>query len=316
MSKLSNATTKILVVGIGGVGGYYGGLLSKYAEDKDDLAVCFLARGAHLKAIQTQGLKVTDEHQSFITHPTLATDNIHEIGHADYVIVATKSYGLEDVLQQIKPVITPTTVILPLLNGVDITDRIRKFYPNNEVWYGCVYIITRITAPGVIEDTGNVHFMHFGHEKVNSKELLFIENLFTKAGIEAELKENAKKAVWRKFFFISTTAALTTYLNCDFASLVHDADKRPMYLAIMQELFDISVAENAGLRDSLVQELMDYGASLPAGKTSSMNSDWLAGNPIELDTLVGVVVEMGKKHQIPTPVYSKIYDFLQTTQRS
>lgn len=310
MHKLQTAKTKIVIVGLGGVGGYYGGLLSRYAENQPDISVVFFARGAHLKAIQSHGLKVSDENQSFITHPTLATDDVHAIGQADYVIIATKSYGLQEVLQQIKPIIADHTVILPLLNGVDITDRIRAVYPQNEVWYGCVYIITRITDPGVIEDTGNVHFMHFGHEKKTSERLQFMENLFQQAGIEAYLKEDARRAVWRKFFFISTTAALTTYYNTDFTSLIHDADKRPAYLAIMQELYAISIAEQAGLKEGLVEELMDYGASLPAGKTSSMNSDYLAGNPIELETLVKVVIDLGIKHNISTPVYEQVYEAL------
>ncbi len=310
MHKLQTAKTKIVIVGLGGVGGYYGGLLSKYAEQQPDISVVFLARGAHLKTIQSRGLKVSDENQSFITHPTLATDDVRAIGKADYVIMATKSYDLQEVLQQIQPIIAKHTVILPLLNGIDITARIRAVYPQNEVWYGCVYIITRITEPGVIEDSGNVRFMHFGHEKKTSDRLIYMENLLQQAGIEAVLKEDAIRAVWRKFFFISTTAALTTYYNTDFASLVNDVEIRPMYLAVMQELYAVSIAEKAGLREGLVEELMDYGASLPVGKTSSMNSDYLSGKPIELENLVGVVIELGKKHNIPTPVYSQVYEAL------
>jgi len=194
---------------------------SKYAEQQPDISVVFFARGAHLKAIQSRGLKVSDENQSFITHPTLATDDVRAIGKADYVIMATKSYDLAGGTATNTTDYSETYRHLPLLNGIDITARIRAVYPQNEVWYGCVYIITRITEPGVIEDSGNVRFMHFGHEKKTSDRLIYMENLLQQAGIEAVLKEDAIRAVWRKFFFISTTAALTTYYNTDFASLVN-----------------------------------------------------------------------------------------------
>lgn len=298
---------KISFVGIGGVGGYYGGLLSHYAESHPEISVSFVARGANLIAIRENGLKVTDEHQSFVTKPAIATDNVEDIGVVDYIVLTTKSYDLDATMLQIKPMVGKHTVILPLLNGIDNTSRLRNFFSENEVWYGCVYIITRLTAPGVIEDTGNVHFMHFGHEKKTSDQLVYIEKLFKDAGIEVTLKEDAIKAIWRKFFFISTTAALSTYLNSDFQSLVWDEDKKPMYLAIMNELFAISKAEGIGLHDGIIDEMMKYGGSLPAGSTSSMNSDYIAGKHTEVETLVGVVVKLGQKHNIPTPVYSEIY---------
>lgn len=310
MGILSKAKTKIVFVGIGGVGGYYGGLVSHYAENNPDIAVCFIARGANLEAIRQNGLQVSDEHRNFVTHPAIATDNVEEIGKADYIVLATKSYDLDATMLQIKPMVSPETIILPLLNGIDNTARLRAFYPENEVWYGCVYIITRLIAPGVIEDSGNVHFMHFGHEKKESEQLLFIEDLFLKSGIEVARKDEPVKAIWRKFFYISTTAALTTYLNSDFRSLVWDEEKKPLYLEIMQELFSISEAEGVGLYDGIKEDMLKYGGSLPAGSTSSMNSDYLAGRSTEVETLIGVVVRLGQKHGIPTPVYSKVYEKL------
>jgi 2-dehydropantoate 2-reductase len=213
-------------------------------------------------------------------------------------------------MRQIKPMVSHDTIILPLLNGIDNTARLRVFFPDNEVWYGCVYIITRLIAPGVIEDSGNIHFMHFGHEKMVSEQLLFMEDLFLESGIEVTRKEEPVKAIWRKFFYISTTAALTTYLNTDFRSLVWDQDKKPLYMDIMHELYAISVAEGIGLEEDIIGDMLTYGGSLPAGGTSSMNSDYLAGRKTEIETLVGVVVRLGQKHGISTPLYEIIYEKL------
>jgi 2-dehydropantoate 2-reductase len=307
MGILLKSKTKIAFVGLGGVGGYYGGLVSFYAEHHPEIEVSFVARGKHLEAIKKNGLKVSDEKQSFITHPAIATDKIEKIGTVDYIVLATKSYDLDATMAQIKPMVSKHTIILPLLNGIDNTSRLRVFFPENEIWYGCVYIITRLKEPGVIEDSGNVHFMHFGHEKKVSEELLFIEDLFLKSGIEVTRKDEPIKAIWRKFFYISTTASLTTYLNTDFRSLVWDADKKPLYIDIMKELFAISEAEGIGLYDGIIDDMLKYGGNLPAGSTSSMNSDYLAGRKTEIETLIGIVVRLGQQHGIATPVYSKVY---------
>jgi len=307
MEKVLKQKTTIAFVGLGGVGGYYGGLVSRYAEKHPEIEVSFVARGKHLEAIQKHGLKVSDENRSFVTRPAIATDKVDEIGTVDYIVLATKSYDLDATMEQIKPMVSKQTIILPLLNGIDNTSRLSAFFPNNEIWYGCVYIITRLKSPGVIEDSGNVHVMHFGHEKKVSEALLFVEQLFLNAGIEVVRKEKALEAIWRKFFFISTTAALTTYLNSDFKSLVEDIDKKQLYVDIMKELLVIASAEGINLYESIIDDMLKYCGSLPAGSTSSMNSDYLADRKIEVDTLVGIVVKLGKQHKIPTPIYAKVH---------
>ncbi len=300
---------KIVIAGLGGVGGYYGGLLSRFSEaHPGELEVSFIARGEHLKEVKEKGLTVIAEKERFTTQPHIATDRPEEIGPSDFVILATKSYDLDEVAEQIRPLVGPSTRILPLLNGIDIVERLRSFFPENEVWYGCAYIIARLNEPGVVESSGNVHYLHFGHEKHTSPELLYMEELFLKAGIEATLKEEAIRAIWRKFFFISTTAALTTYLNTGFKELVDNPEYKEMYLQLMEELMKLSDVEKAGLLPTLADDMLRYCGSLPAGTTSSMNSDYRAGRRIELETLIGVVVRMAQKHELSAPLYTKIYE--------
>jgi 2-dehydropantoate 2-reductase len=302
---------KIAIIGLGGVGGYYGGLLSRFSEQHpEELQVYFIARGTHLEKIKESGLTVIAETDRFVTRPALVTNRLADIGEVDYLIMATKSYDLDEVAEQVRPVVGRSTIILPLLNGIDNVSRLRAHFPDNEVWYGCAYIIARLTAPGEVESSGNVHYLHFGHEKRSSSELKFIEKLFVQAGIEATLKEEVIRAIWRKFFYISTTAALTTYLNTGFRDLVWNEEFKPMYIQLMQELYAVSQAENIGLPESLIEDMMRYGGSLPAGTTSSMNSDYLAGRRIELETLVGVVVRLARHHQVAVPLYERIYERL------
>jgi len=274
------------------------------------LEVSFIARGEHLNKVKDKGLTVIAETERFTTQPHKATDRPEEIGPSDFVILATKSYDLDEIAEQIRPLVGTSTIILPLLNGIDIVERLRTFYPKNEVWYGCAYIIARLNEPGVIESSGNVHYLHFGHENRTSSELIYIEKLFLNAGIEATLKEEALRAIWRKFFFISTTAALTTYLNAGFKDLVFNQEYKTLYLQLMQELMALSAAEEVGLQFSLTDDMLRYCGSLPAGTTSSMNSDYRAGRRIELETLIGVVVRMARKHKLDLPLYSTIYSAL------
>jgi len=302
---------KLAIIGLGGVGGYYGGLLSRYSEQHpEQLEVNFIARGAHLEKIKEKGLTVITETGTFVTHPTQATDTPSEIGEVDYLILASKSYDLDEVAEQVRPLVGAHTILLPLLNGIDNVSRLRVHFPENEVWYGCAYIIARLNEPGVIESSGNVHYLHFGHEKRTSPALYYMENLLKDAGIEATLKEDAIRAIWRKFFYISTTAALTTYLNTGFRDLVWNEEYKILYIQLMQELYAVSQAEQIGLPETIIEDMMRYGGSLPEGTTSSMNSDYLAGRRIELETLVGVVVRLAQQHGVEVPLYSKIHDYL------
>ncbi len=300
--------SRIAIIGLGGVGGYYGGLLSRYSEThREEFEVVFIARGAHLEKIREKGLTVITETETFVTRPALATDNPSEAGTVDYIIIASKSYDLDEVAEQLRPMVNASTVLLPLLNGIDNVQRLRALYPGNEVWYGCAYIIARLNEPGVVESSGNVHYLHFGHEKKSSPELEQMEKWMIKAGIEASLKQNAIRAIWRKFFYISTTAALTSYLNTGFRDLVWNDEYKPLYIQLMKELYAVSQAENAGLPESVIEDMIRYGGSLPAGTTSSMNSDYLSGRRIELETLVGVVIRLAEKHRLQVPLYEVIY---------
>lgn len=143
--------TKIAISGIGAVGGYYGGLLAARYKDSEDIDIYFISRGENLKEIRENGIEVKNTFLTIKAKPTLATDNPAEIGPVDYLFCCTKSYDLEENIAQLTPVIGPNTVIIPLLNGANITERIQQLLPNNEIWKGCVYIGSRLVRPGRVE---------------------------------------------------------------------------------------------------------------------------------------------------------------------
>lgn len=299
--------TKIVIVGLGGVGGYYGGLLAKKYVDDPEVEIYFVARGEHLKKVQKNGLTVITEKGTFVVRPTLVTDNVAEIGLADYIILTTKSYDLDETINQIKPCVGKDTVILPLLNGIDNSARIRALLPGTEVWNGCVYIVARLNEPGVVESSGNVHRLDFGYENKSNDRLLAFEKLLKNAGIDATFHENILLAIWTKFFFISSTASLTSFFDVSFGALLTDDVRKTTLVNLLEELLLVANAEGAGIEHSIINKIVHQLEKLPFETTSSMHTDFKAGKNAEVHTLTGIVVDLGKKHGIPTPTYEKVY---------
>ena len=299
--------TKIVIVGLGGVGGYYGGLLAKRYADDPDMEIYFVARGEHLKKVQQDGLTVIAENGTFVVRPTLATDDVSEIGIADYVIMTTKSYDLDATVHQIKPCVGANTVILPLLNGSDIAARIRALLPETEVWQGCVYIVGRLNEPGVIESSGNVHNLFFGYDNLITDRLLYFEKVMIDAGIEAVFCEKILSVIWKKFFFISSTASLTSYFDVSFGALLTDEVRKKTLVDLLEELLLVANAEGAEIDRKVIDKTIHQLESLPFETTSSMHSDFRAERNTELQTLTGIVIDLGKKHGIATPTYEKVF---------
>jgi 2-dehydropantoate 2-reductase len=302
--------TKIVIIGLGGVGGYYGGLLAYKYINNPEIEISFFARGEHLKKMQQNDLTVITETGTFTAKPTMATDNIEEIGKADYVILTTKSYDLDATIEQIKPCISDKTVILPLLNGADISARIRKLLPGIEVWEGCVYIVARLKEPGVVESTGGIHDLFFGAENGSSDRLKIFEKITKDAGIKSNLLDNIRMIIWRKFIFISVTASLTSYFNVGFRDLLTDEERRKTTLAFLNEVTNVAKAEGIIFDSDVINTTIRHIERLPFETTSSMHSDFIAGRNAEIETLTAIVVELGRQYGIETPYYERVYKSL------
>lgn len=297
----------IAILGLGGVGGFYGGKLAKRYENSEHVAISFIARGAHLDAIRKGGLRIITDNDEFVTHPALATDNPHEIGIADYVILTTKSYDLAASIELLKPCINDDTIILPLLNGGDITERIRELLPKNTVWSGCSYIVSRRTQPGVIKSTGDFAKLVFGYDQGINEQLISFERLLREAEIDVLLAENIREEIWKKFFFISVSASLTSYFDVSFNELVDTEERLQTTQKVAEEFVKVAEAEGINLGENPVEQIVSRSGALPKDTTTSMHSDFKAGNRTEVETLTGVIVKLGKKHQLHTPLYETVY---------
>jgi 2-dehydropantoate 2-reductase len=301
-------TMKAAIIGIGGIGGYYGGkLAAKYAGAAEH-QITFIARGEHLKAIQKRGLHLITVDGDLTAVPALATDNPRDAGLFDLVLVCVKSYGLEAAARQIKDNLHDETVIIPLLNGVNIAERLKAVLPKGRILGGCVYISARIESPGVVRQVGGPCQLIFGPDHVNDMENYRpIEAFLQEAGIKAELVGQIAIPLWTKYIFIDPLAGLTSMLGKPFGAILDNPIDRTMLEGLMQEVELVAKAQGVAFPDDIVQATTAKVASFPATTKTSMLLDFENGRPAELDIFMGYMVAAGKKLGVPVPLHEKVY---------
>ncbi|HEY1045919.1 MAG TPA: 2-dehydropantoate 2-reductase [Bacteroidia bacterium] len=305
--------TNILIAGIGGVGGYFGGMLAKQYANDPSIEINFFARGEHLRTIQSNGLMVLNGNDDFRAYPHVATDDATEIGKVDYLIISTKAYDLMGVLGQLKACIRPETVILPLLNGVDSKEKIKALFPNNLVLDGCVYIVARLKGYGMVENIGNVSKLFFGSVDSNDERLNKLESILLGAGIDAKLSTEIMSIIWEKFVFISPTASATSYFDRSIGEVISHQDSLETIEALIREVMALAKAKGIELPANVFERTMNRLKTLPFENTSSMHSDYKNHKPqTELNTLTGYVIDEGKKYNIETTVYEKVFNGLKS----
>lgn len=300
--------TKILIFGIGGVGGYFGGLLAKKYAENEAIEIYFVARGEHLQKMKTQGLTIIKGEESFIVKPTLSTDNPAEIGIVDYIFICTKSYDLAESVALLKPCISENTVLLPFLNGVNNVEICQKILPNAVILEGCVYIVARIKEAGVVENLGNIQKMFFGKKGFQREKLAALEKLLQAANIDATLAENIETIIWEKFIFISPTASATSYFDCSIGQLLDNEERSDILANLIKEASLIALAKGIEIDAEILDKTWQKLQALPYQNTSSMHNDYKMKKPhTEIESLTGYVVRAGKELGVETPFFEKIY---------
>lgn len=298
--------TRIGILGIGGVGGYYGGLLAKAYRDSGNIDIIFIARGDTQKVIAQNGLKITTDTTESIVFPKLVSNNPAEIGNLDVLICATKTYDLESSLMSLKDCITSETMILPLYNGVDATERIQTLFPENTILQACVYIVSMIEAPGIIKKIGTYEKLFFGSTTVPISKLEKLQSVFTNAKIESYLVENIEETVWEKFIFISALASATSYSNENIGGILNNPRNKEIYISLLKEIVAVALAKGIKLPNDIIAQTITKLEKTPHNNTSSMHRDFLAGKTTEVKSLTEYVVTEGLKYGIPTPTYQMI----------
>jgi len=293
------------VLGIGGVGGYFGGRLAQKFAGSDDVEVIFITKVETAAVIKNHGLTLfTSDTESFI-YPDLVTGNAAEVGKLDYLICSVKSYDLETSLLNLKDSISEETVILPLLNGVNAKERILKIYPFAQVLDGCVYIVAKLIAPATVQVTGAMKSLYFGSDNVSDLRLSELAAILNAEGIESHLSKNIKQLIWEKFVFVSPLASLTSYLNLPIGPILENDDYKNILKQLVTEVADIAEANDI-LLPNIVEVTMTKIAAMPYNATSSMHNDFFKKGRTEFEALTEFVIVSGLRLGIPTPGYDQI----------
>jgi 2-dehydropantoate 2-reductase len=299
---------KIAIIGVGGVGGYVGGKLTARFADSGDAEIVLVARGENEKAIRENGLKIISTKGEETVHPKLAS--IEDIKNSDLLILCTKEYDLETTIESIKNHIGENTAILSLLNGVDTKERIERILPEAEIWQGCIYIVSRLSAPGIVRETGNICLIYFGNENTPTEKQKRVETIFREAGIDANLTEDIDAKMWEKFVFISSLAAVTSFLNKSIGGILENENDKNLFDELANEVKQVAKAQKVNISEEAIRQKFDRLGLLPFEATSSMHTDFSSGNRAEIESLVGYVVREAKEYGISVPVYEKVYDGL------
>lgn len=297
--------TKIAILGIGAVGGYFGGLLAEKYFSSDDVEIIFIARERSVNSIKEKGLKIISPQQGKIVFPKLVSNDTKEIGPVDFLICCVKSYDLAESLVPLKDCIHDKTVILPLLNGVDAKDIIHSVLPRATVWDGCVYIISRLIEPGVIQESGKIHSLYFG-SKSKHELLKQFESILLEAKIDCHLSEDIEQTIWEKFIFISVVATLTSYLNQSIGPILENETHRKLANTLLSEIKKVAEANQIKIPKNIIEKTITTMERMPYETTSSMHSDFKKGGKTEYRSLTEYVVKLGERLNIETPEYKRI----------
>jgi 2-dehydropantoate 2-reductase len=298
---------RIAIFGTGGVGGYFGGRLAQAGEE-----VIFIARGQHLQALHTHGLRVDSPKGDFVIEPVQATDAPGEVGVVDVVLLGVKAWQVPEAAQAIRPLIGPETIVLPLQNGVEAPTQLAEVLGAEHIIGGLCRIISFVAGPGHIRHAGADPFIQFG-ELANrrSDRVEKLRQAFARTtGITAEISPDIQVAMWQKFLLIVGWSGMGAITRAPVGTYLSLPQTRQMLQGVMEEVWHVARAHNIVLPEDMVDKTLTFMDGLPPDGTASMQRDIMEGRPSELESQNGAVVRLGQAVGLETPLNAFIYNCL------
>ena len=292
---------KIAIFGSGGVGAYFGGRLAASGED-----VTFLARGAHLTAMQQGGLHIESPNGNLDLPKVQAADRPQAIGPVDVVLFTVKLYDVESSAATLAPLIGPDTVVITLQNGVDAIDMVAKHAGADHVAGGAAYIVSVIDKPGHIRHTTAQQLVFGERDGRRSDRLVAFESACLRAGFQAKASTDIVADLWTKFVRLATWSGMTTVTRSPMGVIRDTPETYQLMMAAIQEVIDVGKAKGVNLPSDLMDSTLTMVRNFPASSKSSMLEDFERGRRLELPWLSGAVVRIGTEVGVPTPIHQFI----------
>ena len=296
---------RIAFMGSGGLGGYFGARLCKGGAE-----VYFIARGKHLQAMRSEGLRVEGPEPIHVARVN-ATDNPAEVGVVDFVMLGVKLWDTEAALQLIRPMVGTSTTVISFQNGVLKDQYLRAAYDESQIMGGVGYVATTIDRPGVIRQTGPMQRLLFGEfDGSRSARGQALLEACLAGGIKAELSLNILSEIWQKYAFLVGLSGTTTTIRKPIGPIRENPQTRAFLLEVMREVVAVGRAHGVDLPENYAEVRLKLADDVAYDMTSSMHHDLERGNPLEVRWLSGGVVELGQRNGIPTPLNRAIADIL------
>lgn len=297
---------RYVIMGSGGIGGFFGGRLAQAGEE-----VWFVARGKHLEAMKQRGLQINSTAGSFTVQPGTMTDDLSAIGRADVILFCVKAYDTESAARQLSPILHDKSLVIPLQNGIDNSEKIAKNIAGGTVYGGVAYISSRITAPGEITEVGGFQRIVFGPlEKHAASIANDVHEAFIRAGIKSQLQDDIKKELWRKLIFIASMGSMTALSRLTHGEILASPRLIALVFDAMREIHAIAVKLGIDIEPVDEARVLEGLKRFNDDTRSSMYFDLAAGKPMEIEALNGTVVRLGEQLGVPTPIHRVMYSVL------
>ncbi len=304
----------ICFFGVGGVGGYYGTLLTKYLNETGEGKIYFIARGEHKEAILKNGLLLKKDggKENILVKPYFCSDMVDDLPVIDIVVVSVKGYDLDNVAAKLGKIIDKNSIILPLLNGADIYERMRQNLKEGYILPSCLYLGTHIESPGVIFQNGGSGQISIGKDPLYPDfypEKLI--DLFRSANIPVTFFEDVNNEIWTKYIFIAPFALVTATYGKTIGEVAHDKNLSTLVKSIMQEIASIAEALKIQLPPDIVEKSFSKADQFPfETKTSFQRDVEIKGRQSEWDLFGGTVIRYAEKFGIPATNTQETFNML------
>lgn len=302
---------KICVAGAGAIGTLLGAMLGKkYSE-----SLSVIARGKRAEAFRENGLVLHSDHYGeIVAKPAQIAENGKDLGIQDFILVCVKNYSLETIAKQIVPCIGPDTVILPVMNGIEPGDRLRKLFPTAHVLDSVIYTITGAQEDYSAKQSGDYTYMYLG-AKQKSPELIAaahtLHSLFKSVDFDCRFSEDVELEIWRKYILNCAFNTITARYKQSIGPIREDEEKLKDLRALFNEAYSVGKALGIALPDDLTEKQFVFMTKKQSPKaTSSMERDVTAGRPTELDAFLGSLLRKAKELNIDVPVCTRYYNEL------
>jgi 2-dehydropantoate 2-reductase len=307
---------KIVIAGLGGVGGVVGGRLAAGLADSPEHEVVFWCRGKTLEAITAEGLSLLSGDEKMTVRPALATCDVKDVGRADLLIFATKNYHLDAIARELAPLAGTGATVIPLLNGVSAASVLEARLPESDVLGGCIYVSAHVERPGTVRQVGALQRIFFGKRNISKADNRLryggVEQVLRKSGIGIILTERIDVEVWSKFIFLSPFAGATTLFDRSIGDVLADGESFETVERMIQEAKALAAAKNVDLPENIAHLTLEKARAFPPATRTSMQLDRENGRQTELESLIGYVCEEARALGVPVPTYDIVYGRLKT----